>query len=113
MPHGVIADPDYDLLKPREVAEMLGVRAATVGFWARTGVLKPFLRTPGGHRRFRRADVLAFGETAPDPGQQKMEEDAVRLYEQGWSIRRVAEEFGCGYGRMRGILLKHAVLIKR
>jgi hypothetical protein len=109
----IAPDCDDDLLKPREVAEMLGVRSATVGFWARTGVLKPCLRTPGGHRRYRRADVHALREAAPDPGQKKMEEDAVRLYEQGWSIRRVAEEFGCSYGKMRRILLKHTLLRTR
>jgi excisionase family DNA binding protein len=106
---------DEELLKPREVAEMLGVRSATVGFWARTGVLEPALRTPGGQRRFRRADVLAFREATAEPGPGEMEADAVRLYEQGWPIRRVAEEFGCGYGygRMRRILLKHTVLRTR
>jgi excisionase family DNA binding protein len=48
------------LLTPREVADILGVSAVTVGRWARTGVLEPSVRTPGGHRRYRRADVLAF-----------------------------------------------------
>jgi DNA-binding transcriptional MerR regulator len=50
---------DDRLLKPREMAEMLGVRATTVGFWARTGVLKAAIRTPGGQRRYRHADVAA------------------------------------------------------
>jgi transposase len=30
--------------------------------------------------------------------------DAARLYEQGWSIRQVAERFGCSHGAMRRIL---------
>lgn len=41
---------------------------------------------------------------------RRMEKDAVRLYEQGWPIRRVAAEFGCSHGKMRRILLKHTLL---
>jgi hypothetical protein len=55
-------DPDDALLKPREAAEMLGVRPATVALWARIGALRPAVSTPGGHRRYRRGDVRAFGE---------------------------------------------------
>lgn len=108
--------PD-ELITPREVAEMLGVRAATVGLWARVGALKPAVRTPGGHRRYRRADVLAFRDgREPDlsrPERERMEQDAARLYEQGWSIRRVAAQFGCDYGNMRRILLQRTTLRKR
>jgi excisionase family DNA binding protein len=42
--------PDHDqLLRPREVAEIFGVRTTTIARWAREGRLTPF-RTPGGHR---------------------------------------------------------------
>jgi DNA polymerase-4 len=72
-------------------------------------VLKPSVRTPGGHRRYRRSDVRALGEpadrAAADPDRRGIEDDAVRLYRQGWSIRQVAARFDCGYGRMRRILL--------
>ncbi|GAB2813774.1 hypothetical protein GCM10027176_17820 [Actinoallomurus bryophytorum] len=104
-------DSDDDLLRPREAAEMLGVRSATIGFWARTGVLRAAVRTPGGQRRYRRADIRAFGAAQAVPTQ--MEADAVRLYEQGWPIRRVAAQFGCGYSRMRRILLRHTRLRTR
>jgi excisionase family DNA binding protein len=106
-------DSDDDLLRPREAAEMLGVPSATIGFWARTGVLKAAVRTPGGQRRYRRADLRVFGEAQASPRQKEMEADAVRLYEQGWPIRRVAAQFGCGYSRMRRILLKHTRLRTR
>jgi excisionase family DNA binding protein len=101
---------DEELLTPREVARLFGVRTATVAAWARAGTLT-CVRTPGGHRRYRRADMLALRDAraAPEPDRE-MEQDAVRLYAQGWGIRRVAAEFGCSYGRMRRILLKHAVL---
>jgi predicted site-specific integrase-resolvase len=45
-----------DLLKPYEVAMILGVRSATVGQWARAGRLTWTL-TPGGHRRYRWEEV--------------------------------------------------------
>ena len=51
---------DDELLTPREVAALLGVRTTTIGRWARIGDLAPAIRTPGGHRRYRRPDVLAF-----------------------------------------------------
>jgi len=107
--------PDDDLLTPREAARMLGVRVPTLAWWARTGALKPAVRTPGGHRRYRLADVLAHREAAGrhDPERERMEQDAVRLYEQGWSIRQVAVRFDCGYGVMRRILQRRTTLRSR
>jgi excisionase family DNA binding protein len=106
-----------DLLRPREVAELLGVRTATVARWAREGLIKPFTRTPGGHRRYRRGEVLALREgnstDARSCEERQMEEDAARLYVQGWTIRRVAAEFECSYGKMRRILAKQVILRNR
>lgn len=103
-----------ELLTPREVAEILGVRTATVGVWARIGALKPAVRTPGGHRRYHRADVEAFRDSGQGqqitPERRQMEEDVVRLYGQGWSIRQVATRFGIGYSAARRILLNHGAL---
>ena len=39
-----------------EAAQIIGVHPATIRNWAEHGEL-PFRRTPGGHRRFRRADL--------------------------------------------------------
>ena len=47
-----------DWLNLSETAELLGVHPSTVRAWADRGEL-PTQRTPGGHRRFRRADVEA------------------------------------------------------
>jgi excisionase family DNA binding protein len=105
--------PEESLLTPREVAEMLGVRVTTVGRWARTGVLKPVARTPGGHRRYDRTDVRALQEAAEygtGPERRQLEQDAVRLYQQGWSIRQVAARFGLSYGAMRRLLLRRTPL---
>ena len=50
--------PDM-LLSTAQVADLLGVSAATVKRWAEAGVL-PSARTRGGHRRFRRSELQAF-----------------------------------------------------
>lgn len=50
-----------------EAAQIIGVHPATIRNWAERGEL-PFRRTPGGHRRFRRADLeqwLAMHRIAP------------------------------------------------
>lgn len=47
-----------DLMTPRQVADMFHVDPKTVTRWAKEGKL-PSFRTPGGHRRYRRADVQA------------------------------------------------------
>lgn len=52
------------LLTPREVAAMFRVDPKTVTRWAQAGKLQ-YVRTLGGHRRYRAADVealLAGGE---------------------------------------------------
>lgn len=104
------------LLRPREVAAIFGVRPATIARWAREGRLSPLL-TPGGHRRYRPADireVLDAAEPAGEPTEeQRMAEDAARLYEQGWTIRQVAVRFGRSYGVMRRILQSRTTLRDR
>jgi excisionase family DNA binding protein len=60
---------ESDLLTPGEVAELVHVDPKTVTRWARAGILSS-IRTPGGHRRYSRPQVLAMcgrvddGETA-------------------------------------------------
>ena len=55
--------------------------------------------------------LLDVDEASPE--QQKFEEDAVRLYDQGWNIRQVADRFGTSYGVMRRILASHTTLRPR
>lgn len=52
------------LMTQAEVADLFRVSAVTVGKWADDGLL-PHFKTPGGRRRFRRADVEAFLKTEP------------------------------------------------
>lgn len=46
----------------RHAADILGVHPATVRIWADNGDI-PSRRTPGGHRRFRKTDVLRHAES--------------------------------------------------
>jgi excisionase family DNA binding protein len=48
--------PDEELLTPSEVAAMFHVNPKTVTRWARSGKISA-IRTLGGHRRFRAAEV--------------------------------------------------------
>ncbi|GLY89543.1 helix-turn-helix domain-containing protein [Actinoallomurus iriomotensis] len=107
-------NPYDDLLRPREVAEIFGVRTTTIARWAREGRITA-VPTPGGHRRYHRADVqtLLDARTDADASPAAREQDAVRLYEMGWSIRRVAQEFGMSYGAMRRLLGRHVRLRDR
>jgi excisionase family DNA binding protein len=108
------SSPDDDLLQPREVAELFGVRTTTIARWARDGILTA-IPTPGGHRRYRRTEITAIviTQSTGSEEQRQREQDAVRLYQRGWPIRRVAEEFGVSYGTMRRLLIKNTTLRNR
>lgn len=56
-----------ELLSPAEAAAMFHVNAKTVTQWARAGKISA-IRTPGGHRRFKRSELeaaLRAGATEP------------------------------------------------
>ena len=56
------------------------------------------------------------GDEPLDPAsgeRELMEEDAARLYQQGWAVHQVAERFGCSDDVMRRILRRRAVLRRR
>ena len=48
-----------DLLKPRELAQLCAVSPDTVRGWCKRKQIK-FASTPGGHKRFRKQDVMEF-----------------------------------------------------
>ena len=54
---------DQEWLSLKGAAELLGVHPGTVRLWSNKGVL-PTHRTSGGHRRYRRDDVLLWAKTA-------------------------------------------------
>src|SRR3954452_9590000 len=93
-------NPDHDdLLRPREVAQLFGVRPTTIARWAREGKLTP-LRTAGGHRRYPRQGIrqLLAEVNQHDDDERRMAEEAAPLYEQGWPTLQVAEQFACSPG---------------
>jgi len=108
-----VPQPD-DLLRPREVAKLFGVRPTTIARWAREGKLTPLL-TPGGHRRYSRTAVhhMLDANHKPDTARRQMAVDAARLYGQGWTIRQVASRFECSYGVMRRLLQSQITLRER
>ena len=52
-------DKPENLLTPSEVAKIFRVNPKTVTRWARTGRISS-IRTLGGHRRFREAEIMAL-----------------------------------------------------
>jgi excisionase family DNA binding protein len=54
-----------DLLRPGEVAELFRVKPGTVAIWAEKGILN-CIRTVGGHRRYRKSEVLELLHRRPD-----------------------------------------------
>lgn len=49
-----------DMLTPGEVSAIMRVHPKTVTRWAKAGKIAS-LRTPGGHRRYRRGDLPTMG----------------------------------------------------
>ncbi len=63
--------PDAEaLLTPAEVATMFRVDPKTVTRWAKSGKLTS-IRTLGGHRRYREAEVRALLAGFPAPREQE------------------------------------------
>lgn len=54
--HQEITPDDDDVYTPAEVARLFRVDPKTVTRWAASGRLKS-IRTPGGHRRYRKSEV--------------------------------------------------------
>ena len=54
-----------ELLTPSEVAAMFRVNPKTVTRWARAGRIS-YIKTLGGHRRFKASEIRKFLEDADD-----------------------------------------------
>lgn len=63
-------------MRSSEVAEVLGVTRRQLQYWAKTGLVRPSLTTPGGHRRYTLADLVAL-------------KTATRLIDAGISVQRI------------------------
>jgi len=62
--------PETPWIGPEEAAALLGVGTKLVRAWADSGELRG-MRTPGGHRRFLRDDVVAFRDELLDAHRQE------------------------------------------
>lgn len=49
--------------KTREVVELLGLSRRQLQYWAKTGLIVPSARTPGGHHRYSFNDLVALKAT--------------------------------------------------
>jgi DNA-binding transcriptional MerR regulator len=49
--------------KTREVVELLDLSRRQLQYWAKTGLIEPSARTPGGHHRYSFADLVALKAT--------------------------------------------------
>jgi excisionase family DNA binding protein len=106
--------PEHEaLLKPSEAARLFGVRPTTLARWVRAGRLSA-MSTPGGHRRYRAWEIQAAIDGTPgdETDTSINNDDVVRLYDQGWSIREVAEKFGRDYSVIRRLLLERGVRLR-
>lgn len=78
-----------------EASDMLGVHPTTVRRWADAGSI-PCLRTPGGHRRFRTEDLVAWMEgkhnTALVPHPEALVQSAVGYTRQEMARMQVTAE---------------------
>jgi len=59
-----------------EVTQILGISRRQLQYWARTGLVRPSSRTPGGHPRYRFQDLVAL-------------KTAKRLIDAGVSVQRI------------------------
>lgn len=92
---------------------MLGIGSATLIRWVEVLRLSP-LRTPGGQRRYGPEDIDALARHAegrrPTQETSELELDMVRFYQQGCSIRQVADKFDVDYSAARRALKRHTTL---
>ena len=53
--------PDRMIISTK-VKTILGISARTLRDWDKKGILKPYMRTPGGTRLYREKDIIKFVE---------------------------------------------------
>ena len=65
-----------ELYRSREVAQILGISQRQLQYWAKTDLVQPSLRSPGGHHRYTFQDLIAL-------------KAAKRLIDAGVSVQRL------------------------
>ncbi len=69
-----------DLFSPKQAAALLGVTYQTIKNYIYQGRLKTH-KTPGGHHRIRREDIIQLGFLEDGPSREEMAESYKKLYE--------------------------------
>ncbi|MBI3611113.1 MAG: MerR family transcriptional regulator [Nitrospirae bacterium] len=64
-----------------EVSEVIGLTRRQIQHWDQTGLIKPSLRTPGGHARYTFQDLVSF-------------KTAKKLLDAGISLQRIRRSIG-------------------
>lgn len=62
-PRRPTGQPQCPHFKTREVVELLGLSRRQLQYWAKTGLIEPSARTPGGHHRYSFPDLVALKAT--------------------------------------------------
>lgn len=99
MVNAPVKETGTEWLSPREACRLLQVSEVALRQWADAGHLRVY-RTPGGHRRFLRADLLALTRppaaapppAAPAPTPEKSENAALRRIRRRLSQGEVAAQ---------------------
>jgi excisionase family DNA binding protein len=90
-----MSEEQKEWLSLSEASALLGVHPTTLRRWADSGNI-PCLRTPGGHRRFRTADIAAWTQgkqaTALAPQSETLVQSAVGYTRQEMARRHVSLE---------------------
>ena len=78
MTHAAEAQPEHGAVyfPTRDVVDILGISRRQLQYWAKTDLVAPSTRTPGGHRRYTFADLVALKTTK-------------RLIDSGVSVQRI------------------------
>ena len=70
-----------DLFSPKQAAALLGVTGQTIKNYIHSGRLKA-QRTPGGHHRIRREEIMKLGFLEDGPSKEEMVESYDKLYQE-------------------------------
>ena len=73
------APPKADLVSAREAARILGVTVQTIKNYIYRGKMRSY-KTPGGHHRIRREDIMEFGPLDDKPSRDEMMDSYTKLY---------------------------------
>ena len=52
--------PTREVFRSGDVAQILGVSRRQLRYWAKTDLVRPALRSPGGHHRYTFQDLIAL-----------------------------------------------------